>query len=144
MEGPRDEANERFGQGDNAFCFLADPEHKPQNAWWRHGAPKEHYIEEPIPASALDYTVRMNPWGRNPADFVLEARVAMAATFGQSDPRWQPPQVGDEYGMEIVHTDPDGGEYGGHFMIYGNGDDDITWGQMILVGPRTPIGRLAK
>ena len=27
---------------------------------------------------------------------------------------------------------------------YGNGDDDITWGRMILVGPRTPIGRLAK
>ena len=144
MEGPRDEANERFGQGDNAFCFLADPEHKPQNAWWRHGAHKEHYIEEPIPASALDYIVRMNPWGRNPADFILEARVAMTPTFGQRDPRWQPPQVGDEYGMEIVHTDPDGGEYGGHFMIYGNGDDDITWGRMILVGPRTPIGRLAK
>ena len=88
--------------------------------------------------------MRINPWGRNPADFILEARVAMTPTFGQSDPRWQPPQVGDEYGMEIVHTDPDGGEYGGHFMIYGNGDDDITWGRMILVGPRTPIGRLAK
>ena len=51
-----------------------------------------------------------------------------------------PPQVGDEYSMEIVHTDLDGG----HFMIYGNGDDDNTWGRMILVGSHEPIGRLAK
>ena len=43
-----------------------------------------------------------------------------------------------------VHTDPDGGTYGGHFMIYGNGDDDITWGRMILVGPREAIGRLTE
>ena len=46
--------------------------------------------------------------------------------------------------MEIVHTDPDGGTYGGHFMIYGNGDDDITWGRMILVGPREALGRLTE
>ena len=38
----------------------------------------------------------------------------------------------------------DGGTYGGHFMIYGNGDDDITWGRMILVGPREAIGRLTE
>ncbi|MCY3665307.1 MAG: hypothetical protein OXH81_06595 [Gemmatimonadetes bacterium] len=55
-----------------------------------------------------------------------------------------PPQVCDEYNMEIVHTDPDGGAYGGHFMIYGNGDDDNTWGRMILVDPHEPIGQLAK
>ena len=90
----------------------------------------------------MDYAVKMNPWGQSPADFIIEARVDMAATFGQSDPRWKAPEVGDEYSMEIVHTDPDGGDYGGHFMIYGNGDDDITWGRMILVGPREPIGRL--
>ena len=29
-------------------------------------------------------------------------------------------------------------------MIYGNGDDDNTWGRMILVGPREPIGLLAE
>ena len=144
MEGPRDAANEQFGQGDNAFCFTASPKHTPKNAWWRHGAPKENYIEEPIPASSVDYTVKMNPWGESKGDFILEARVDMASTFGQSDPRWQAPQVGDEYSMEIVHTDPDGGTYGGHFMIYGNGDDDITWGRMILVGPREAIGRLTE
>ena len=144
MEGPRDRANERFGQGDNAFCFVADTQRTPQNAWWRHGASGQSYMEEPIPEAACDYVVRMDPWGRSAADFIIEARVEMAPTFGQSDPRWQPPQVGDEYSMEIVHTDPDGGAYGGHFMIYGNGDDDNTWGRMILVGPRKPIGRLAE
>ena len=144
MEGPRDAANELFGQGDNAFCFTASPEQVAKNAWWRHGAPKQNYIEEPIPAESVDWSVRMNPWGRSTGDFILEARVAMAATFAQSDPRWRPPQVGDEYGLEIVHTDPDGGAYGGHFMIYGNGDDDNTWGRMILTGPSEPIGRKSK
>ena len=56
---------------------------------------------------------------------------------------WSYGRRGDEYSMEIVHTDPYGGAYGGHFMIYGNGDDN-TWGQMILVGPHEPIGRLAE
>ena len=144
MEGPRDAANELFGQGDNAFCFTASPEQVAKNAWWRHGAPKQNYIEEPIPAESVDWSVRMNPWGRSTGDFILEARVAMAATFAQSDPRWRPPQVGDEYGLEIVHTDPDGGAYGGHFMIYGNGDDDNTWGRMILTEPSEPIGRKSK
>ena len=36
------------------------------------------------------------------------------------------------YSLEIVHTDPDGGWYGGHFLIYGRGDDDSTWGRMVL------------
>ena len=41
----------------------------------------------------------------------------------------------------LVHTDPDGGDYGGHFLIYGRGDDDATWGRMRLVGPVAPIER---
>lgn len=43
--------------------------------------------------------------------------------------------AGDD-GLEIVHTDPDGGDYGGHFLIYGRGDDDSTWGLMELTGPK--------
>jgi hypothetical protein len=58
-----------------------------------------------------------------------------------SDPRWTPPQVGDVWGLEIVHTDPDGGPYGGHFIVYGTGDDDSTWGEAILTGPTEPIER---
>jgi len=142
MEGPRDQAPEFFGQGDNAFCFVIDAGKPSYGAWWRHGAPHVNYVEEPLPAGVVDYEIRMNPWGDGKADFALEARVEMAGTFGKSDPRWQPPQVGDEYGLEIVHTDPDGGPYGGHFIIYGTGDDDSTWGRMILVGPLRPIERL--
>ncbi len=144
MEGPRDRANERFGQGDNAFCFVATSQRAAHHAWWRHGTQDQTYIEEPIPQASVDVSVRMNPWGQSKGDFILEARVDLSSTFGKSDPRWQAPQVGDEYSMEIVHTDPDGGDYGGHFMIYGNGDDDNTWEHMILVGPRQPLERLSE
>ena len=65
----------------------------------------------------------------------------MAATLGKSDPNWHKPSEGDMYSMEIVHTDPDGGGYGGHFIIYGQGDDDATWGRMLLTGPIEPIER---
>jgi len=63
----------------------------------------------------------------------------MAAMFPESDPRWRTPQVGDEYSLMIVHADPDRGGYGGHFMVYGNGDNDATWGRMILVGQQQPV-----
>ena len=99
MEGPRDRANERFGQGDNAFCFVADPQRTPQNAWWRHGAPSQSYIEEPIPEAACDYVVRMDPWGRSAADFILEARVDMHATFCPE----RPPLAAAASGRRIQH-----------------------------------------
>jgi hypothetical protein len=67
----------------------------------------------------------------------------MAPTLGQSDPAWHPPQVGDVYSLEIVHTDPDGGNYGGHFLLYGRGDDDATWGKAVLVEPAKPVERRA-
>jgi hypothetical protein len=86
----------------------------------------------------------MRPSPQSQGDFTLEARVTMAPTLGVSSPDWRPPRAGDVYGLEIVHTDPDGGDYGGHFLIYGRGDDDSTWGQMELVGPVSPIERSAK
>ena len=141
IEAPRDEAPEWFGQGDNAFCFVADRTYPDHGAWWRHGAPGETYLEEPIPSDAVDYVLSFNPWNSGEADYILEARVSMTATLALSDDRWQRPVIGDEYGLEIVHCDPDGGDYGGHFMIYGTGDDDASWGRMILVGPQTPIER---
>ena len=144
VEGPRDLQSEFFGQGDNAFCFVIDPARPPYAAWWRHGTRDSTYVEEPLPIASVDYQIRMNPWGDGPADFILEARVDMASTFGVSDPDWTPPKEGDAYGLEIVHTDPDGGPYGGHFIIYGTGDDDATWGKMILSGPSLPIERLEK
>jgi hypothetical protein len=83
----------------------------------------------------------MHPNERRKGDFTLEARVAMAPTLGVSSAGWRAPRIGDIYGLEIVHTDPDGGDYGGHFLIYGRGDDDATWGVMELIGPVHPIER---
>lgn len=141
FEAPRDNTSELFGEGDNAFCFVVDTSKPSYGAWWRHGDAQRIYIEEPLPPDAVSYAIRMNPWGRSRGDFSLEARVQMSATFGKSDRHWTPPKIGDVYGLAIVHTDPDGGDYGGHFLIYGKGDDDSTWGKMMLVGPIKPPGR---
>jgi hypothetical protein len=141
IEAPRDNVAASFGEGDNAFCFVADQQRPPYAAWWRHGGPGQTYIEEPLARAATDYAVQMNPWGRSPGDFILEARVNMKSTLGVSSPHWHAPRIGDTYGLTIVHTDPDGGDYGGHFLIYGRGDDDSTWSPMKLVPPRAPIDR---
>lgn len=142
IEAPGDDAPENFARGDNAFCFVIDATRPDYAAWWRHGSAEADYLEEPIPQDAVEYALTMNPWGTGEGDFILEARVEMAGTFPQSDPSWTPPVVGHEYRMEIVHCDPDGGAYGGHFMIYGTGDNDLTWARMILTGPQKPIQRL--
>jgi hypothetical protein len=144
IEAPADRTPERFGQGDNAFCFVIDPARPPYGAWWRHGTPTASYVEEVIPPSAVRYAIRMDPWKRGRGDFVLEARVAMAPTLGKSDPNWRRPRPGDVYRLEIVHTDPDGGGYGGHILLYGRGDDDSTWARMILTDSLRPIERKAE
>jgi hypothetical protein len=141
IEAPHHAEPDSFGKGDNAFCFVADPRNPSYGAWWRHGTPLDHYVEEAIPRRSVNYVLRMNPWRQSPGDFILEARVEMATTLGKSDPDWKPPRIGDRYGIEIVHTDPDGGAYGGHLIIYGTGDNDATWGVMTLAGPKTPIER---
>jgi hypothetical protein len=141
LEAPADRMSEKFGEGDHAFCFVIDPAKPPYGAWWRHGTLTTTYVEEAIPGPAVDYAIRMDPWKRGGGDFILEARVAMASTLGKGDPRWHSPRPGDVYGLEIVHTDPDGGDYGGHFLLYGRGDDDATWGRMVLTGPLRPIER---
>ncbi|HEU0119840.1 MAG TPA: sugar-binding protein [Bryobacteraceae bacterium] len=137
IEAPRRAAGQKFGEGDNAFCFVIDTTRPAYAAWWRHGAPGKTYIEEPIPPGAVQYAIRRGQRG----DFVLEARVEMAPTLGVSTPHWRTPRAGDSYGVEIVHTDPDGGDYGGHFLIYGRGDDDSTWGSFQLTAPQNPIER---
>lgn len=141
IEAPRDDISESFGQGDNAFCFVIDENKPSYGAWWRHGAPGRTYIEEPIPLSVVDYAIRMNPWGKSKGDFILEVRVQMAVTLGKSDPSWHKPKVGDVYGLEIVHTDPDGDNYGAHLIIYGKGDDDATWSKMVLTDGVQPVQR---
>ena len=137
IEAPRLASGKNFGEGDNAFCFVIDASKPAYGAWWRHGALGKTYVEEPLPKGAFEYAIRRGERG----NFVLEARVAMEATLGVSTPKWSAPRVGDLYGMEIVHTDPDGADYGGHFLIYGRGDDDSTWGRFALTGPQTPVER---
>lgn len=139
IEAPRGNAAKQFGQADHAFCFVIDPSRPGYGAWWRHGAPGRTYIEEPLPKHDAEYALKMTAPGRG--DFVLEARVAMKPTLGRGNPEWRAPRTGDIYGLEIVHTDPDGGAYGGHFLIYGRGDDDATWGWLELTGPTSPIER---
>jgi hypothetical protein len=141
IEAPREDVPKKFAEGDNAFCFVIDNSRPPHGAWWRHGAPGKTYVEEPLPQESAAYALKMNPWGLNKGDFILEARVEMKPTLGVSSSRWRAPRAGDVYGLEIVHTDPDGGDYGGHFLIYGSGDDDSTWGTMVLSGPSNPIER---
>lgn len=132
LEAPRYAGGTKFGERDHAFCFLADAAKPGYGAWWRHGSRDRNYIEEPL--TAAEYNVRVTP-GRG--DFVLEARVPMSLLKAS-------PHVGDEWGVEIVHTDPDGGAYGGHFLIYGRGDDDSTWGRMLLTVPLSPPRREPK
>ena len=73
----------------------------------------------------------MKPWNRSPADYILEARVARSLLVPE-----QGLDAGsitsNSIGMMIVHCDPDGGEYGGHLLIYGKGDDDSTWSEFKL------------
>jgi hypothetical protein len=142
IEAPRTAQAKKFGVADNAFCFVIDTSKPVHGAWWRHGAPGKTYVEEPLPKTAIQYAIRMHSDKRG--DFTLEARVAMAPTLGVSSPDWHAPRVGDVYGLEIVHTDPDGGDYGGHFLIYGRGDDDSTWGWMELAGPSPALERNPK
>jgi hypothetical protein len=139
IEAPRTEQEKKFGEADNAFCFVIDAARPEYGAWWRHGAPGKTYVEEPLPKGSVQYAIRMARSGTG--DFVLEARVALAPTLGASSPAWRAPRVGDVYGLEIVHCDPDGGDYGGHFLIYGRGDADSTWGRMELTGPLAPVER---
>lgn len=130
IEAPQDAKPENFAEGDHAFCFVIDARKPKYGAWWRHGDAKRSYIEEPL--KAAEYAIRMHGRG---GDFTLEARVDLAATLG-------PRKLGDECSVEVVHTDPDGGAYGGHLMIWGNGDDDSTWMPMKFVGPKKPLARL--
>lgn len=130
VEIPRDTKAENFREGDHAFCFVIDPKKPKYGAWWRHGTADKPYLEEPL--KAADYAIRMTGHG---GDFTLEARVDLAAVA-------KAPKLGDEYSVEVVHTDPDGGGYGGHLMIWGNGDDDSTWTPMRLAGPQPPVVRL--
>lgn len=130
LEVPRDTINETFGAGDHAFAFVVDSTMPDYGAWWRHGNDSTNFIEEPIPQGACDYAIQFH----DGANYTLEARVNLAETiYASSDPKDQL-VAGSEIGLMIVHCDPDGGEYGGHLLIYGSGDPDSTWTNFKVIG----------
>ncbi len=141
VEAPLDSVNESFGEGDHGFAFVIDSLRPDYAAWWRHGTADSSFIEEPLPPQAGSYAIHFDPWGQSPADYVLEAKIAMYQTFATSDPAWRAPREGDRYRLMIVHCDPDGGEYGGHLLIYGKGDADESWQELRLSGEIDGIER---
>jgi hypothetical protein len=132
IEAPRDTIPEKFSDGDHAFAFILDTTKPDYGAWWRHGNATESYIEEALPKSAVDFVVKEEIDG----GIILEARVNLKQTLGNDNLAWEAPKIGDSYSMMIVHCDPDGGEYGGHLLIYGKGDLDSTWGEIILAAEK--------
>jgi len=130
LEIPSDTMAETFGQGDHAFCFVIDTLRPDYGAWWRHGSATQSYIEEAIPVNVVEYSIRMNPWQRSEADYVLEARIDMQLLIGDDSEAVM--KADDVWRMMIVHCDPDGGNYGGHLLIHGKGDKDSTWGEIQL------------
>lgn len=130
IEFPRDSDPEKFEGGNHAFCFVMDSTMPDYGAWWRHGSSDYPYVEESLPVSSVVYAVKMNPWKRSEGDYLFEARVALKSTLGNDMDDWKGINAGDLVGLMIVHCDPDGGEYGGHMLIYGAGDNDSTWTEM--------------
>ncbi|MEO1450549.1 MAG: hypothetical protein AAFV07_13555, partial [Bacteroidota bacterium] len=119
---------------------VADTTYPDYGAWWRRGMPDSSYLESPIPSPDVSYRMTNRP-DLGGAGYVLEAKVNLVNLLPQSDPNAHPPQVGDRYGLMLVHCDPDGAAYGGHMLIYGSGDLDHSWGTFELSGPRLPVRR---
>ncbi len=130
FEIPRDTIPEKFTEGNHAFAFVIDTTKPDYGAWWRHGTQQEAYLEEPLPMEGTTYAIILKESG-----YILEVKLDLE-TLGI-----QLPKQGDEYGVMIVHTDPDGGEYGGHLLIYGKGDLDSTWSPATLVASKLPVER---
>ena len=124
IEAPGDTIDEKFSQGDHAFCFMPDTTYREHPPWWRHGNVETSYIEEAIPAKELDYAIKLFPGSH---DFHIEARISWKKIFTLADPNWNGVKLGQLIRLMIVHTDPDGGDYGGHLLIYGQGDQDNSW-----------------
>ncbi len=141
LEIPQDTLSESFGAGDHGFAFVIDSTYPDYGAWWRRGTPDTNFLETPLPSTAVQYKLRFNPWGQSPADYILEARISLSPLLHPSDPIAHLPRVGDQYGFMIVHCDPDGGAYGGHLLLYGQGDDDVSWSTIQLVDSLPTIQR---
>jgi len=136
IEAPLDTVRESFGAGNHGFAFVIDSTRPDYGAWWRHGNLDTTYLEEPLPDHAVAYAISFDG-----ANYVLEARISLFETLAKGDSAWHAPQIGDRYRLMIVHCDPDGGEYGGHLLIYGKVDPDDSWTEARLTGELVPFVR---
>ena len=143
IDVPHDGDGAMTSVGDHVFSFVADDTYPPNSTWWRHGDPSAPEITEVwrggqrgwrMSPSWLEepghwwwqYQVKRN--GSGDAGYAIEAFVP----FGQ---HWmKTPKPGDTVGLMIVHTDPDGGRkpFGGQLQLFGSGDHDGTWADMIF------------
>ncbi|NCG30064.1 MAG: hypothetical protein GWP27_06295 [Bacteroidetes bacterium] len=126
MEAPADTISEKFGEGDHAFAFVLDTLRPDYGAWWRHGTSDQSYIEEPLSENACQYEIAIEKDPDGLLHYKLEARISLSWSLARN-PNFRLPTPWDTCRMMIVHCDPDGGEYGGHMLIYGEGDDDNSW-----------------
>lgn len=143
FEAPADTIPDTFSEGCHGFAFVIDTTYPEYGAWWRHGTDKQSFIEEQLPEEAVEYAIRFNKQ-RSHAGYTLEARIDLSQTFATGDPAWETPEIGKFIKMMIVHTDPDGGEYGGHMLIYGAGDPDNSWHVFQLGDAIKPVVRKPK
>ena len=125
FELPYDTIPERFAAGNIALCFIADTSYPRYGAWMRYGNDSADYLEQTIPKEMQEYAVKVTANG-----YIIEAFVSwqLFRDYGQLSG-----EITEIIGsMMIVNCDPDGGEYGGHLLIYGKGDNDATWTQIIF------------
>ncbi len=143
FEAPADTISDTFGEGNHAFAFVMDTTYPEYGAWWRHGNKDTNFLEEALPEETVAYAIRFVT-GRNKAGYDLEARIDLNRTFSASTSSWETAESGKFIRMMIVHCDPDGGEYGGHLLIYGKGDADESWKVFQLGGPAEGVRREQK
>ena len=123
FELPYDTIPKRFAAGSVALCFIADTSYPEYGAWMRYGNDSADYLEQAIPKETQEYSVKVTTDG-----YIIEAFVSweLFRKYGQFSE-----EITETLGsMMIVNCDPDGGEYGGHLLIYGKGDNDATWTQI--------------
>ena len=129
--------------GDHVFSFVADDTYPANSTWWRHGDSSDATVTEIRSWGGRGWRMSKN-WIEEPghwrwqhevklndgddAGYTIEAFIP----FGES---WmKTPKPGDTVGLMIVHTDPDGGRkpFGGQLQLFGSGDHDGTWADMIF------------
>ncbi len=129
--------------GDHVFSFVADDTDDVTNTWWRHGEDHASTVEKVNSGMGVGW--RMNrSWMEEPGHWTWKSAVVIDASNGTDyvieafvpfGEHWmETPQPGDTVGLMIVHSDADGGKrpFGGQIQLFGTGDHDGTWADMVF------------